>query len=163
MSRVWQLKRWFGMSLGGWWWQRKNKFVGIWKEGLLEFLCVLILGSMKWYRMAGVIYRWMEWLLCTWVTDTPPLIAPLIAQHVRSKVKERPPLIAPSIAPLIAPSIAPSIAPLIAQHVRSGVYMGSRIGLNFIIWCIWVVHLEVQTLIFPTTIYLGKSKFGGRC
>ena len=151
MSRVWQLKRWFGMSLGGWWWQRKNKFVGIWKEGLLEFLCVLILGSMKWYRMAGVIYRWMEWLLCTWVTDTPPLIAPLIAQHVRSKVKERPPL------------IAPSIAPLIAQHVRSGVYMGSRIGLNFIIWCIWVVHLEVQTLIFPTTIYLGKSKFGGRC
>ena len=151
MSRVWQLKRWFGMSLGGWWWQRKNKFVGIWKEGLLEFLCVLILGSMKWYRMAGVNYWWMEWLLCTWVTDTPPLIAPLIAQHVRSKVKERPPL------------IAPSIAPLIAQHVRSGVYMGSRIGLNFIIWCIWVVHLEVQTLIFPTTIYLGKSKFGGRC
>ena len=120
-------------------------------QGRLAGVLLWFLGWMKWYRMAGVNYWWMEWLLCTWVADTPPLIAPLIAQHVRSKVKERPPL------------IAPSIAPLIAQHVRSGVYMGSRIGLNFIIWCIWVVHLEVQTLIFPTTIYLGKSKFGGRC
>ena len=152
---IWDAFGWLVMA-------EKEQIRRKWKEGLLE-LSSLILGWMKWYRMAGVNYWWMEWLLCTWVADTPPLIAPLIAQHVRSKVKERLPLIAPSIAPSIAPLIAPSIAPLIAQHVRSGVYMGSRIGLNFIIRCIWVVHLEVQTLIFPTTIYLGKSKFGGRC
>lgn len=144
---VWQLKRWFGMSLGGWWWQRESKFVEKWGAGFLE----LFWWFCGWMECSGwlecIIGEWSDSLhLSSWHTSlncSTCLVLKSRTAVVRHMAKRKYPRL---------------------NNWKLLVYimMGLRIGLNLINWCIWVVQLEVHTLIFPTTYYLGQSKLGER-